>query len=148
MGLKLKNELFMIFWTLSMPHASYKGLRSMWLRQTPYDLIVTVILCRVYHISNDNLCGTEQTLCELIWNAVQLESFSCYSMYNTTCYYVCNRHSKNQWFEIQCTIQYLVSWKMSYPVKLCHFWEHVRIKFEQLIVVRMGISNPYVHLNL
>ena len=41
--------------------------------QTQYYLIINVILCHTCHIRKDNICGTEQILCEFICNAVQLE---------------------------------------------------------------------------
>ena len=44
---------------------------------TPYYIITFVHLCNVCHKSNDDTCGTEQTLWEFIYNAVQPELFWC-----------------------------------------------------------------------
>ena len=54
---------------MSTSHESYKGLQYMW-RQVDiiYDLILDVFLCRIFHVCNGGICGTEHVLCKFILN--------------------------------------------------------------------------------
>ena len=84
-------------------------------KHAPYYFIMNVNLFHIYHINNDGLCGTEHVLCDFIWNTVKPESFFCYTEYIITCYYMCKRYFNNEWFKIQCPIQYLASWQNKLP---------------------------------
>ena len=56
---------------------------------------------------NGDICGTENILCEFIWNSGKVELFLCYTTYIIIWYYIHKRHSDNYWFNNQRLIQYL-----------------------------------------
>ena len=64
-------------------------------KQIPYDIITTVLLSYLFHIRNENPCGTKHTPCKFICNTVQVGTFLCYAVYIATCDYMCNSHSKS-----------------------------------------------------
>ena len=107
-GMKITNWSTTICLTLSTPHISYKEWNYMWVQiDTIYYLKTNDLLCHIFHIRNANLCGTVQISHEFIWDSDQLEPFFFHNTYISTCGYMCYRHSKNQWFKIQCPIWYM-----------------------------------------
>ena len=70
---------------------------------------MNIFVWHIRHIKNGDIFGTGQRLHEFIWNLDQPESFCCYNTYINTCGYMCDRHSKKGWFNIQCPIWYMLS---------------------------------------
>ena len=69
----------------------------------------SIVLCTSYKRLGSICDWTEK-----IWflcNAFQLEPFWCYATHITTWDYVCNIHSNNEWYNMQFSFQYLVSFK-------------------------------------